>query len=55
MVVFCILVVDVDNVDLVHLAPLDAAAIEVGNAVGREVGNLDAEEVLTLAQGVAAV
>lgn len=55
MVVFCIFVVDVYDVYFLHLAPFYATAIHVGDAVGREVGNLDAERVLALAQGVAAI
>ena len=48
-------VVDVDDVDFFHLAPLHAAAVEVGDAVGWQVGDLDADLVEALAQGVLAV
>ena len=41
LIVGCLLVVDVDDVNLFHLAPLHTSAIEVGNAVGGQVGHLD--------------
>ena len=50
-----LLVVDVDHVDLVELAPFNTLTVQLGNTIGREVGDLDAQLVLTFAQGLAAV
>src|SRR5215211_130724 len=41
------LVVDVDEVDLLHDPPLDALAIEIADAIGGEVCDLDLEHVLS--------
>ena len=40
------LVVDVDEVDLMEGFPIHLAAVEVGDAVGGEVGDFDFEDVL---------
>ena len=42
MVVGSLFVVDVDHVDLLHLAPGNAPAVKVGDAVGRQIGDFDA-------------
>ena len=36
------LVVDVHHVDFLHLAPLHALAVQLGDAVGGQVGHLNA-------------
>ena len=33
------LVVDVNDIDFLHLAPLNPPAVQVGNAVGRKIGD----------------
>ena len=52
MVVFSLIIIDVYHVDLVELAPLYAFAVQVGNAVGWQVGHLDAYLVAAWLQGL---
>lgn len=55
LVVEGLLVVDVYDVDFFHLTPFHAAAVEVGNAVGGQVGDLDTHLVVARLQRVLAV
>ena len=50
-----LLVVDVHHIDFLHLAPFYALTVEFCDAVGRQIGNLDADDVLALVECILAV
>ena len=55
MVIGSFLVVDVHNIDFLHLAPFHSPAVQVGNTVGRQVRHLYAYLVVASLQGVLAI
>lgn len=55
LVVGGFLVIDVYDVDFLHLAPFHTLAVECSNAVGRQVGHFYADGVLALRQCILAV
>lgn len=50
-----LLVIDIYHIDFLHLAPLYALAVEFCDAVGRQIGNLDAEGILALVERILTV
>lgn len=50
-----LLVIDIYHIDFLHLAPLYSLTVEFCDAVGRQVGNLDAEGILALVERILTV
>ena len=50
-----LLIVDIHHVDFLHLAPLYALTVEFCDAIGWQIGNLDADDVLALVERILAV
>ena len=54
-VIACLLIVDIHEVDFLEFSPFHTTSIEIAYAVGWQIGHFNAQGVLALAQGVAAV
>ena len=50
-----LLVIDIYHIDFLHFAPLYSLTVEFCDAVGRQVGNLDAEGILALVERILTV
>ena len=55
MRVIGILVIYVHHVDVFHLAPLHTSRVEVGNAIGRQIRDLNAQFIVSTPERITAV